>query len=161
MLNIFAMIITNHISRFRKDILIIKFTDFKTYTTMAKDRIILKTHGLRNSKEAGIIILPESFYVTVEIEKNGDFTIEFFNAGEEQLFSVTDTVNGTVKGEPVSNYIQETQKWMSGQIVDMLAEHLLQENSLTFDTDAALSTWRAMASHAFRDCEVEWNTDKK
>ena len=56
---------------------------------MTKNKIILKTHGLRNHFESGLVILPERFYVKVDIESNGDFTVEFFNDNEEQLFCIT------------------------------------------------------------------------
>ena len=40
---------------------------------MEKKRLILKTHGLRNSSEVGIVMLPGSFYVKVNIQENGEF----------------------------------------------------------------------------------------
>lgn len=60
----------------------------KKYNIMEKKLIILKTHGLNNTSEVGLVILPESFYVKVKILVNGDFDVEFINSTEEQLFSV-------------------------------------------------------------------------
>lgn len=124
---------------------------------MQKDRIILRTHGLHNEKETGLVILPKSFYVKVDIEENGDFFVEFFDANEEHLFDVGSSVNGKVIGQPIQDNIKNTEIWMAEQIVDMLAEHLLDEQKPTFNTEAALDQWQAWASHAFRDCDVEWN----
>ena len=55
---------------------------------MTQKRIILKTHGLRNSSEVGIVILPESFYVKVSIELSGDFYVEFIDSSEERIHGI-------------------------------------------------------------------------
>ena len=128
---------------------------------MTKDRIILKTHGVHTEKEVGIIILPSEFYVKVTIEENGDFMIKFTNLYEEPLFSVESNVKGKVIGTPIKEDLKNTEKKMAGFIVDSMAEFLLDENSPTYDTKAALEKWAKYASHAFSGCQVDWDTDKK
>ena len=123
---------------------------------MTKNKIILKTHGLRNHFESGLVILPERFYVKVDIESYGDFTVEFFNDNDEQLFCITSSVRGEIKGDPIQKTVEDTEIMMAKKIVDMLAEHLLNGTEPAFDTETALVTWEKLASHAFHGCEVEW-----
>lgn len=124
---------------------------------MKKDRIVLKTHGINSSKEVGLIILPKEFYVKVEIEKVGDFCVEILDGNNVQLFSVCHHIKGTVKGVPAPETVADAEKKMAGYITDSLAEFLLYDVKPTFDTEESLEQWAGWASHAFRNCDIEWD----
>lgn len=121
---------------------------------MAKNRIILKTHGINNSREVGLVILPESFYVRVNIEVNGDFEVEFFNSLEEQLFSVFHKVNVTINRTPTDDELKEAAKRTAHYIADSLAEYLLDDTKAAYNTVAHLSEWSAQMASIFVDYKV-------
>lgn len=121
---------------------------------MAKDRIVLKTHGINNSREVGLVILPESFYVKVNIEVNGDFEVEFFNSLEEQLFSVCHKVSVTISRTPTENELREAEKRTAHFIADSLAQYLLDDTKVTYNTEAHLSEWAAQMVYIFDDYKV-------
>ena len=121
---------------------------------MAKDKIILKTHGINNSREVGLTILPESFYVKVNIEENGDFEVEFFNSLEEQLFSVCHKVSVTINRTPTENEIREAEKRTAHYIADSLAQYVLDDTTVTYNTEANLSEWAAQMVYIFGDYKV-------
>lgn len=116
---------------------------------MEKRKIILKTHGLRNSSEVGLVVLPESFFVKVNIEKNGDFNVEFINSSEEQLFSVCHQIKTKATEEPADDTIRTVENRTARFIVDSLAEFLLDDTQATYDTEAHLDQWAARVSEAF------------
>lgn len=116
---------------------------------MEKKKIILKTHGLRNSSEVGLVVLPESFFVKVNIEKNGDFDVEFINSSEEQLFSVCHQIKTKVTEEPADETIRTVENRTARFIVDSLAEFLLDDTQVTYDTEAHLGQWAAKVNDAF------------
>lgn len=118
---------------------------------MAKDKIVLKTHGINNSREVGLVILPESFYVKVNIEVNGDFEVEFFNSLEEQLFSVFHKVNVTINRTPTDDELKEAEKRTAHYIADSLAEYLLDDTRAAYNTEAHLSEWSAQMAYIFGD----------
>ena len=126
---------------------------------MTQKRIILKTHGLRNSSEVGIVILPESFYVKVSIELSGDFYVEFIDSNEEQLFSVCHSVGFKVEKEPTELELKGAQNYVAQLIVDSLAEHLLDGSQPTYDTEAHLDQWAAPITHIFRNNYEVKDTD--
>ena len=121
---------------------------------MAKDKIILKTHGINNSREVGLTILPESFYVKVNIEENGDFEVEFFNSLEEQLFSVCHKVSVTIDRTPTENELREAEKRTAHYIADSLAQYVLDDTTVTYNTEACLSEWAAQMAYIFGDYKV-------
>lgn len=116
---------------------------------MVKKNVILKTHGLRNSSEAGMVVLPESFYVKVRIEKNGDFDVEFINSSEEQLFSVCHQIKSKAEIEPADETIRTVENRTARFIVDSLAEYVIDDTQVTYDTEAHLEQWAAKVSEAF------------
>lgn len=119
---------------------------------MGKKTLILKTHGLRNSSEAGMVILPENFYVKVHIEINGDFEVEFINSSEEQLFYVCHQISSKIEKEPSAEQLRQTENQVARHIVDTLARFLLDESgetSPTFDTEHYLGGWSAVVAGAF------------
>lgn len=121
---------------------------------MAKDRIILKTHGINNSREVGLVILPESFYVKVNIEVNGDFEVEFFNSLEEQLFSVCHKVDVTISRTPTEKELREAEKQTAHFIADSLAQYLLDDTKVTYNTETCLSEWAAQMAYIFGNYKV-------
>lgn len=126
--------------------------NFNQKVNMGKKTLILKTHGLRNSSEAGMVILPENFYVKVHIEMNGDFEVEFINSSEEQLFSVCHQINSKIEKEPTVEQLRKKENQVARHIVDTLARFLLDESgdtSPTFDTEHYLSMWSAAVAEVF------------
>lgn len=121
---------------------------------MSKDRIILKTHGLNNSREVGLVILPESFYVKVNIQENGEFEVEFFNSLEEQLFSVFHKVGVTINRTPTDKELKEAAKRTAHYIADSLAAYLLDDTKTAYNTEHHLSEWAAQMAYIFGDYKV-------
>lgn len=118
---------------------------------MAKDRIILKTHGLDNSREVGLVILPEFFYVKVKIQENGEFEVEFFNSSGEQLFYRCHKINVTISRTPTESELKEAGKQAAHYIAESLAQHLLDGTKAAYDTEAHLSEWAAQMTYIFGD----------
>lgn len=116
---------------------------------MEKKRLILKTHGLRNSSEVGIVILPESFYVKVNIQVNGDFDVEFINSMEEQLFSVCHNVKCNIDKTPSKEELKKGENRLAQFIVDSLAQHMLDETTISYDTESHLDEWAGQIKHLF------------
>ena len=102
----------------------------------------------------GLTILPESFYVKVNIEENGDFEVEFFNSLEEQLFSVCHKVSVTINRTPTENELREAEKRTAHYIADSLAQYVLDDTTVTYNTEAHLSEWAAQMVYIFGDYKV-------
>ena len=117
---------------------------------MQKKKLILKTHGLRNSSEVGLVILPESFYVKVKIEENGDFDVEFINSMEEQLFSQCHSVQCNIEKTPSKEELKKGENQMAQFIVDSLAQHLINDNSATYDTETHRNEWADQIKYLFK-----------
>ena len=122
---------------------------------MENKKLILKTHGLRNSREVGIVVLPDSFYVKVEISENGEYCVEFFNSMEEQLFSVCHKVSVDVNRTPTEEELRKTEKVVADFIVETLARHLLDDSSVAYDTESYLSKWSAQMLPIFHQFPSE------
>ena len=118
---------------------------------MEKKRIILKTHGLKNSKEVGMVVLPESFYVRVRIEDNGEFDVEFFNSEEEQLFYLSHKVENKIERTPSSEELVEAEKEAADFIVDSMAEHMCEEYRATYNTEIYKRDWAAFIMTIFKN----------
>ena len=118
---------------------------------MEKKKIVLKTHGLRNSREVGIVVLPESFYIKVDIENNGDFYVEFFDWDEIQLFSVCHNVTCTITKTPSDEEIKLAEKKLASYIVDSLAKYVLDEEIPTYNTEQHLDEWAKEINYMFID----------
>lgn len=117
---------------------------------MEKKRLILKTHGLRNSSEVGIVMLPDSFYVKVKIQENGDFDVEFINSMEEQLFSVCHSVKSKTDDKtPSKEELKKGENRLAQFIVDSLAEHILDETAISYDTESHLDKWARQIEYLF------------
>lgn len=117
---------------------------------MEKKRIILKTHGLKNSREVGMVILPDSFYVKVHIEENGEFEVEFFNSEEEQLFYLSYAVENKIEKTPTAEELLQTEKEAALFIVNSLAGHLLDNTNDTYNTEAHKTEWAEFIMSAFQ-----------
>ena len=118
---------------------------------MEKKRIILKTHGLKNSKEVGMVVLPESFYVRVRIEDNGEFEVVFFDSDEEQLFYLSYNVENTIERIPSEEELVEAEKEAADFIVDSMAEHMCEENRATYNTEIYKRDWAAFIMTIFKN----------
>ena len=118
---------------------------------MEKKNIILKTHGLKNSKEVGMVILPESFYVRVRIEDNGEFEVEFFDSEEEQLFYLAYSIENKIERTPSAEELLEAEKETAEFIIDSMAEHLLNGRRTTYDTEVHKVSWAAFIMEVFKN----------
>lgn len=128
---------------------------------MENKKLILKTHGLRNSREVGIVVLPDSFYVKVEISENGEYSVEFFNSMEEQLFSVCHKISVDINRIPTEEEIKKTEKIVADFIVDTLARHLLDDSSAAYDTESYLPKWSAQMLSIFHQFPSETTNQSK
>lgn len=128
---------------------------------MENKKLILKTHGLRNSREVGIVVLPDSFYVKVEISENGEYCVEFFNSMEEQLFSVCHKVSVDINRTPTEEELRKTEKVVADFIVETLALHLLDNSSVAYDTESYLSKYSAQMLPIFHQFPSETTNQSK
>ena len=128
---------------------------------MENKKLILKTHGIRNSREVGIVVLPDSFYVKVEISENGEYCVEFFNSMEEQLFSVCHKVSVDINRTPTEEELRKTEKVVADFIVETLALHLLDNSSVAYDTESYLSKYSAQMLPIFHQFPSETTNQSK
>ena len=118
---------------------------------MDKKKIILRTQGINNTSEVGIVILPERFYVKTQIYEVGDFNVEIIDSCEEQLFCACYNVGEGINRTPSREERVKAENELSKFIVDSLAEHLLDETAVTFDTEEHLKQWACKISYIFKD----------